>query len=155
MKYAEVSVNSPAAQRRTFSYSIPTGLNVSAGQAVWVPFGEKTLQGIVLELSPYPAVEETRDILDVIEPAPRFSTVEAGKEQRESIPAGGDGMSAVMPIPVAGPLLSPRLVTYENVQRLGLARSVIEIHLQGIISGPVPWKPPVGEYDDVCARNEL
>jgi len=73
MKYAEVSVNSPAAQRRTFSYSIPPGLSVSAGQAVWVPFGEKTLQGIVLELSPYPAVEETRDILDVIESYPLLS----------------------------------------------------------------------------------
>jgi len=55
MRYAEVSVNSPIAQRRTFS-------------AVWVPFGNKTLQGIVLELSPYPAIEETRDIIDVIEP---------------------------------------------------------------------------------------
>ena len=73
MKYAEVSVNSPAAQRRTFSYSIPAGLSVSAGQAVWVPFGAKTLQGIVLELSPCPAVEETRDILDVIEPYPVLS----------------------------------------------------------------------------------
>jgi len=73
MRYAEVSVNSPVAQRRTFSYAIPPGLSIEVGQAVWVPFGEKILQGIVLELSPYPAVEETREIIDVIEPHPLLS----------------------------------------------------------------------------------
>ncbi|GAI44215.1 unnamed protein product, partial [marine sediment metagenome] len=73
MRYAEVSVNSPVAQRRTFSYAIPSGLSIDVGQAVWVPFGKKILQGIVLELSPYPAVEETREIIDVIEPHPVLS----------------------------------------------------------------------------------
>ena len=73
MRYAEVSVNSPAAQRRTFSYAIPSGLSIEVGHAVWVPFGDKILQGIVLELSPYPAVEETRDIIDLIEPCPVVS----------------------------------------------------------------------------------
>jgi len=73
MGYAEVSVNSPVAQRRTFSYTIPSGLSVDVGQAVWVPFGEKLLQGIVLELSSYPAVEETREIAGIIEPHPVLS----------------------------------------------------------------------------------
>ncbi|MFQ6121745.1 MAG: primosomal protein N' [Dehalococcoidales bacterium] len=73
MRYAEVSVNSPVAQRRTFSYAIPHSLSIDVGQAVWVPFGDKILQGIVLELSPYPAVEETREIIDVIEPYPLLS----------------------------------------------------------------------------------
>jgi len=73
MRYAEVSVNSPVAQRRTFSYAIPAGLAIDVGQAVWVPFGNKLLQGIVLELSPYPAVEETREIAGVIEPRPLLS----------------------------------------------------------------------------------
>jgi primosomal protein N' (replication factor Y) len=73
MRYAEVSVNSPVAQRRTFSYAVPPGLPVSEGQAVWVPFGEKVLQGIVMELNPVPAVEETREIIDVIEPEPLLS----------------------------------------------------------------------------------
>lgn len=54
MKYAEVSVNSPAARRRTFSYALPEGMDVRAGQAVLVPFGEKVLQGIVMELTPLP-----------------------------------------------------------------------------------------------------
>ncbi|MFC2066046.1 primosomal protein N' [Chloroflexota bacterium] len=75
MRYAEVSVNSPVAQRRTFSYAIPSGLSINVGHAVWVPFGDKILQGVVLELSLYPAVEETREIIDVIEPHPVLSPV--------------------------------------------------------------------------------
>jgi len=71
--YAEVSVNSPIAQRRTFSYAIPSGLSIEVGQAVWVPFGEKLLQGIVLELTRYPAVEETREVAGIIEPHPILS----------------------------------------------------------------------------------
>jgi primosomal protein N' (replication factor Y) len=73
MRYAEVSVNSPVAQRQTFSYSLPPGLDIVIGQAVWVPFGDKLLQGVVLELSPHPAVEETKDIAGVIEPRPVLS----------------------------------------------------------------------------------
>ena len=68
MRYAEVSVNSPIAQRRTFSYGIPEGLDIETGQAVWVPFGEKQLQGIVVTLCDFPSVEETRDIIDVVYP---------------------------------------------------------------------------------------
>jgi len=70
MGYAEVCVNSPVAQRRTFSYAVPPGLNIDVGQAVWVPFGEKLLQGIVLKLSDYPTVEETKEIASIIEPLP-------------------------------------------------------------------------------------
>jgi primosomal protein N' (replication factor Y) len=73
MRYAEVSVNSPVAQRRTFSYAIPEGLNILTGQAVLVPFGEKILQGIVMEITPLPAVEDTREILDVIDSVPILS----------------------------------------------------------------------------------
>ncbi len=76
MRYAEVSVNSPAAQRRTFSYSIPEGLDVREGQAVLVPFGERILQGVVLELTSVPAVEDTREILDIIDPEPVLTPVQ-------------------------------------------------------------------------------
>ncbi|HEY78893.1 MAG TPA: primosomal protein N' [Dehalococcoidia bacterium] len=68
MAYAEVSVNSPLAQRRTFSYAIPNGLSIDVGQAVWVPFGDKVLQGVVFEITEHPAVAETRDIAGVIGP---------------------------------------------------------------------------------------
>jgi primosomal protein N' (replication factor Y) len=70
MGYAEVAVNSPIAQRRTFSYSIPPSISLSVGQAVWVPFGPRTLQGIVCRLSEHPEVEETKDIIGTIDPRP-------------------------------------------------------------------------------------
>ena len=73
MSYAEVSVNSPIAHRQTFSYAVPPGLEVQVGQAVWVPFGERVLQGIVLKLTDYPSVTETREIAAVIEPRPLLS----------------------------------------------------------------------------------
>jgi len=76
MGYAEVCVNSPVARRRTFSYAIPLGLNIEVGQAVWVPFGDKILQGIVIGLSEYSAVEETRDIAGVIDVCPLLSAVQ-------------------------------------------------------------------------------
>ena len=52
---------------------MPSNLNIEVGQAVWVPFGDKTLQGIVLELTDYPAVEETKEIAGIIEPHPILS----------------------------------------------------------------------------------
>ncbi len=73
MGFAEVCVNSPVAQRRTFSYAIPPGLSIDVGQAVLVPFGARLLQGIVLELSDYPAVEETKEVAGTIEPRPVLS----------------------------------------------------------------------------------
>jgi primosomal protein N' (replication factor Y) len=73
MKYAEVSVNSPAARRRAFSYAVPDGMDVREGQAVLVPFGEKVLQGVVIQLSSVPAVEDTREIIGVITPGPLLS----------------------------------------------------------------------------------
>jgi primosomal protein N' (replication factor Y) len=73
MLFADVSVNSPAAQRRSFSYSVPPGLSIDIGQAVWVPFGDKVLQGVVLELTPWPSVEETREIIGHIDPIPLLS----------------------------------------------------------------------------------
>ncbi len=74
MRYAEVSVNAPAAKRQAFSYSIPSELTVDVGQAVYVPFGQKTVQGLVLELTDVPAFEPTRDIIGVIESQPLLST---------------------------------------------------------------------------------
>jgi primosomal protein N' (replication factor Y) len=76
MNYAEVVVNSPIAQRRSFCYSIPPELNIDIGNAVWVPFGSKVLQGIVVELSDYPSFDATKDIYDVITPFPLLSAAQ-------------------------------------------------------------------------------
>lgn len=71
MNYAEVAVNSPGAQRRTFCYAVPFDMEV--GHAVWVPFGPRVAQGMVFQLTEYPSVEETRDIAGLIDPHPILS----------------------------------------------------------------------------------
>jgi primosomal protein N' (replication factor Y) len=80
MKFADVAVNSPINSRNTFCYSIPSQMTVAVGHAVWVPFGSKVLQGLVLNISDYPSVEVTRDIDSLISPDPLLtsSQVELG-----------------------------------------------------------------------------
>ncbi len=70
MEYAEVAVDAPVAPSRTFSYHIPARFAVEPGQLVWVPFGRRVAQGIVVKLSPAPQVEVTKDILQPVEPTP-------------------------------------------------------------------------------------
>jgi primosomal protein N' (replication factor Y) len=75
MNYAEVAVNSPGS-RSTFCYAISPGLNISAGQAVWVPFGSRVMQGIVLRLSKEPSVEETKEITGIVADFPLLSPIQ-------------------------------------------------------------------------------
>ena len=70
MRFAEVAVDAPVGHERTFSYSIPTWLDVRVGQLVIVPFGPRELQGVVLSLPAHPQVPETREILDTYAPGP-------------------------------------------------------------------------------------
>ncbi len=70
MRYAEVAVDAAVAHSRTFSYSIPPRFSVEAGQLVWVPFGRRVLQGLVVELVGMPKDPETRAILQTVEPSP-------------------------------------------------------------------------------------
>ncbi len=70
MKYAEVAVDFPLAQPRTFSYAIPPNFSLSVGHAVWVPFGPRLVQGIVFSLNDQPQVEETKEISEAIDPHP-------------------------------------------------------------------------------------
>jgi primosomal protein N' (replication factor Y) len=70
MRYAEVAVDAVVAHSRTFSYSVPPRFTVEPGQLVWVPFGRRALQGLVVELVDTPKVPETRDILQPVEPSP-------------------------------------------------------------------------------------
>lgn len=76
MSFAEVSVNSPAGERQLFSYSIPEGLKVIPGSGVWIPFGNRTLQGIVVEISEFPSVESTRPIASLIQAGPLLSNTQ-------------------------------------------------------------------------------
>ncbi len=68
VRYAEVAVDAPAGYDRTFSYSIPRSLKVRPGQLVRVPFGPRSLQGVIFSLVAAPQVPETRDILSAASP---------------------------------------------------------------------------------------
>lgn len=70
LSYAEVAVDAPVRSGRAFSYHIPESLPIVPGQLVWVPFGRRTLQGIVMEVAAVPQVAETKAILQPVEPAP-------------------------------------------------------------------------------------
>jgi len=75
MRYAEVAVNAPVGHSRTFSYSIPPQYTLEPGQMVWIPFGSRVTQGIVVGLAAPPQVEVTRDIIAPIEPSPLVDEV--------------------------------------------------------------------------------
>jgi len=71
--FAEVAVNAAAPVRQTFTYHIPEGMDIRPGQAVYVPFGSRTLQGVVMEVAQEAAFPEARDIAAVIDPRPLLS----------------------------------------------------------------------------------
>ena len=66
MRFAEVAVDAPTGASRTFSYSVPEDMQLAAGQLVRVPFGPRTLQGVVFELTPSPQVQETRPVSEAL-----------------------------------------------------------------------------------------
>ena len=74
-RFAEVAVDAPAGHDRTFSYSLPDGMEASPGQFVVVPFGPRQVQGIVFELADRPQVEAVRPILRAEGSAPVLSEV--------------------------------------------------------------------------------
>ena len=68
LRFAEVAVDSPVGAGRTFTYSIPDGLKLAPGQLLRVPFGPRTLQGLVFELSSEANAPYTRDVLGLVYP---------------------------------------------------------------------------------------
>ncbi|MXY45660.1 MAG: primosomal protein N' [Chloroflexi bacterium] len=76
-RFAEVAVDVPTAPGRTFSYRVPQGMGVSPGNLVRVPFGARTLQGIVFTLADHSQVadEDTRDISSVVFDEPLLDDV--------------------------------------------------------------------------------
>ena len=76
MRFAEVAVDAPAGYDRTFSYSIPEHITLQEGHLVRVPFGSRTLQGVVFELSAVPQVPQTRDVLETVGSDPVLTQVQ-------------------------------------------------------------------------------
>ena len=70
MPFAEIAVDAPLEPGRTFTYSVPSHLDLKPGHSVWVPFGPRRLQGIVFELTDSSNFEETREIIGLVDPAP-------------------------------------------------------------------------------------
>ena len=77
MAYAEVAVNAAAPIRQTFTYRVPEGMPLCVGHAVYVPFGSRRLQGIVLDITQIPAFADARDIEAIIDPEPMLSPARA------------------------------------------------------------------------------
>ncbi len=69
--FARIAVNVPAISG-LFDYAIPNELSpqLQAGSLVIIPFGQQTVQGIVVALIDSPAVENPKSIIDLLDPAP-------------------------------------------------------------------------------------
>lgn len=92
MRYAQIVVNTPLTigkpsgtdrdatelrRERTFTYAIPEHLadTIALGQLVWVPFGSRRLQGVVVAFSDTSPVEPTKDIEAIVDPRPFLSPI--------------------------------------------------------------------------------
>jgi len=55
--FAEVAVDFPDERARTFTYKVSDDLELLVGDLVWVPFGPRTLQGVVFEINSFEPTE--------------------------------------------------------------------------------------------------
>ena len=75
--YAQIAVNVPSVAG-VFDYAIPADLagNIGVGRLVVVPFGKQRVQGVILRFVDQPSVAETKDILELIDPAPVLTSAQ-------------------------------------------------------------------------------
>jgi primosomal protein N' (replication factor Y) len=69
--FARLAINVPTITS-LFDYSIPSELapHIQAGCLVTAPFGNQTVQGIIVQLLDSPSVENPKPIIDLLDPAP-------------------------------------------------------------------------------------
>jgi primosomal protein N' (replication factor Y) len=67
-RFAEIAVNSGQPARQAFTYAVPDGMLLSVGQAVFVPYGPRVLQGVVLGFQEISEVENVRPVAAVADP---------------------------------------------------------------------------------------
>ena len=79
MPFAEIAVDSPAPQK-TYTFSIPEGVSLAPGQAVWVPFGRgsQLTQGIVFNLTEREPEFPLKPIAALLEAQPLLSRATLG-----------------------------------------------------------------------------
>ena len=74
MLYAEIAVTSRTSRATgAFTYSVPANLNPVVGTLVWVPFGQRLSQGIVVALADAEPPFPTKDIFALCGPLPVLS----------------------------------------------------------------------------------
>jgi primosomal protein N' (replication factor Y) len=69
--FARLAVNVPGITN-LFDYSVPSELisQIQAGCLVTAPFGNQTVQAIIVQLLDSPSVENPKPIIDLLDPAP-------------------------------------------------------------------------------------
>ena len=75
LPYAEVAVNSGQPARTAFTYAVPDGLDPAVGQAVFVPYGPRVLQAVVLSRTAATDLAEVRLIQAIADPEPVVDAV--------------------------------------------------------------------------------
>jgi primosomal protein N' (replication factor Y) len=69
--FAKVAVNSGQPARQAFTYAVPEQLRrLEPGQAVFVPYGPRVLQGVVLSLATSTELAEVRPIAAIADDEP-------------------------------------------------------------------------------------
>ncbi len=69
-----IAVNTGQASSNIFTYKVPSGMKLQLGQAVYVPFGHRILQGIVLSESSTSKLKQIREISAIADPNPVLDT---------------------------------------------------------------------------------
>ena len=69
-----IAVNTGQASSNTFTYKVPSGMKLQLGQAVYIPFGHRILQGIVLTESSTSKLKQIREISAIADPNPVLDT---------------------------------------------------------------------------------
>ncbi len=77
LPYADVAVDVPTGERhQTFTYSIPPGMEAQPGHLVRVPFGPRTVHGIVVHLTDHLTVGYVKPLQGLVRPEPLLSPVQ-------------------------------------------------------------------------------
>lgn len=119
--FAHVAVNAGQPARMPFTYAVPAEMEVRPGQAVFVPFGPRVLQGIVLSLAGEADVDQVRPIDAIADPVPVLDDTHASLARWLSdtylaplwecvavcLPSGYGQKSTTMVSPVDTPPLLP------------------------------------------------
>ncbi len=71
MEYVEIAI--PVPLKRTFTYSVPDGVEARVGSLAVLPFGHRTMTGIVMGASSSRGNVKIKNIIEVLHSAPVFS----------------------------------------------------------------------------------